>query len=111
MGGEYVRVWLVAGIGGVVHPDARPNNNGHIRVYVSGWRPPSGCELRGWINRVGLYSSREYYNCECATSYRPANEIEMNGKGRITFVYGDGRPCDSTHDYTIKSGYKWNIEE
>ena len=26
------------------------------------------------------------------TSYRPANEIEMNGKGRITFVHVDERP-------------------
>lgn len=30
----------------------RANNNGHIRVCVSGRWAPSGCELRGWINRV-----------------------------------------------------------
>lgn len=30
----------------------RVNNNGHIRVCISGRWAPSGCELRGWINRV-----------------------------------------------------------
>lgn len=53
---------------GMGHPDARSDNNGHIRVCVSGRWPPSGCELRGWINRVGIVAISAEENITTASA-------------------------------------------